>query len=207
MMKTDKRTRSDAQRKQTKIERLARADVARRRREWRTSAEAASKASYPINAFITIMAGDDIASITSTVWRKLRLMARENDMLFIAARGPEYTTEKKDHLHLVLHLSTSQYDEVVAILSEAVGEEVGGWGIDPEGRKLGWQSGVVAVSKHGTWMLQRHVQYLNGSSEKIVSYTAKASGKARAIGRHQRSQDLIALTKDYTSNERIEAVS
>lgn len=206
MTKTDKRTRSDAQRRKTKIERLARADVARRQREWCISAKAASNAGYPINAFITIMAGKDIARITNTVWRKLRQMTQDHGTLFLAARGPEYTPQKKDHLHLAMHLRTFQYTDTVRILTEAISEEMGSWGIDIEGRKVGGQSGVVAISKNGTWMLQRHLQYLNGSSEKIASYTAKASGKARAIGRHQRSQDLVALTKDYTSKECVGAI-
>jgi hypothetical protein len=198
MAQTDKRTRSEAQRRKTKADRLTRADKARRKREWLVSAEAASLAGYPINALITIMAGKDIATITDTVWRKLRQMLRENGSPFIAARGPEYTPKKGHHLHIALHLPTESYDDAVKVLTETLSEEVGSWGIDPTGRTVGDRFGVVALSKNGGWMLQRHIEFLNGSPEAIVEYAGKGSGKGKAIGRHQRSENLLALTKVST---------
>lgn len=200
MAKIDKRTRSEAQRSRTKADRLARADTARRKREWQVSADAASRAGYPISAFITIMAGKDIATITGTAWRKLRQLLRKNGSPFVATRSPEYTPEKGHHLHIALHLPTANYADTVAVLTETLSEEVGSWGIDPTGRNVGDRSGVVALSKSGNWMLQRHLEFLNGSPETLARYVAKGSGKGKAIGRHQRSADLMALTKGMGAN-------
>lgn len=200
MAKTDRRTRSAAQRSRTKADRLARADKARRKREWLASADAASRAGYPINALITIMAGKDIATITDTAWRRLRQMLRKNGFPFVAARGPEYTPKKGHHLHIALHLPMANYADTVAVLTETLSEEIGSWGIDPTGRTVGDRSGIVALSKNGGWMLQRHLEFLNGSPETIVGYAGKGSGKGKAIGRHQRSADLLALTKDNSIN-------
>ena len=195
MAKTDKRTRTAAQRSRTKADRLARADKARRKREWLASAEAASQAGYPINALITIMAGRDIATITETAWRRLRQMLRKNSSPFVAVRGPEYTPKKGHHLHIALHLQPETYADTVAVLTETLSEEVGSWGIDPTGKTVGDRHGIVALSKNGGWMLQRHLQSLNGSPEKLVGYAGKGSGKDKAIGRHQRSADLLHMTK------------
>jgi len=200
MAKTDKRTRSEAQRSRTKADRLARADKARRKREWLVSADAASRAGYPVNALITIMAGKDIATITDTAWRRLRQMLRKNGSPFVAARGPEYTPKKGHHLHIALHLPTASYADTVAVLTETLSEEVGSWGIDPTGRTVGDRFGVVALSKNGGWMLQRHLESLSGSPETLVGYAGKGSGKGKAIGRHQRSADLLALTKGLDAN-------
>lgn len=200
MAKTDRRTRSEADRSRTKAARLARKDKARRQREWQVSADAASQAGYPVNAFITIMAGKDIATITGTTWRRLRQMLRKNGSPFVAARGPEYTPGKGHHLHIALHLPTANYADTVAVLTETLSEEVGSWGIDPTGRNVGDRSGVVALSKSGNWMLQRHLEFLNGSPDTLVGYAGKGSGKSKAIGRHQRSADLMALTKDHGAN-------
>jgi hypothetical protein len=197
MTKTDKRTRSEAQRRKTQADRLARADDARRKRKWQISADAASHAGYPINAFITIMAGNDIATITETAWRKLRQMLRKNGSLFVAVRAPEYTPAKGHHLHIALHLQTENYADAITVLTETVSEEVGSWGVDPNGRSVGDRSGVVAISKNGCWMLQRHQEFLNGSPAMLVGYAAKGSGKRKAIGRHQRSADLLAMTKRH----------
>ena len=195
MAKIDKRTRSEAQRSKTKAARLVRADKVRRQREWKASAVAASNAGYPINAFITILTGKDITTITNIVWRKLRQMLRKNGLPFVAARGPEYTPKKGHHLHIVLHLPAANYIDAVAVLTETLSEEVGSWGIDPTGRSVGGRFGVVALSKDGNWMLQRHLEFLNGSPETLIEYTAKASGKSKAVGRHQRSKYLSAITR------------
>lgn len=195
MTKTDRRTRTDAQQRRTKAHRLARADKRRRKQEWQRSADAASRAGMPINAHITIMAGKDIGRITSTIWRRLRNMLRKNGLPFIAVRGPEYTPNKGHHLHIAIHLDPAHYPDVVMILTEVLSEEVGGWGIDASGRTVGDRFGVVALSKDGGWMLQRHLDHLNGSPETLVAYDGKGSGKHKAIGRHQRSIDLIDITK------------
>lgn len=202
MAKTGKRKKSKAQLKKTKANCLARADIARRQRNWQLSQEAAANAGYPINAHITIIAGDAMEAITRTMWRKLRHMMREHGSPFIAVRGPEYTPQKLHHLHLTLNLHPAKYSETVTILTETVSEEIGGWGIDPDGRKIGSNYGVVASSRHGKWMLQRHLDTLNSSHDALVRYVGKGSGKHIAIGRHQRSQDLLELTKahqEYTS--------
>jgi hypothetical protein len=200
MAQTDQRTRSEAQRGKTKTDRLARADTARRKREWLASANAASRAGYPVNALITVMAGKGIAAITDTVWRKLRQMLRKNGSPFIAARGPEYTPKKGHHLHIALYLPTASYADTVAVLTETLSEEVGSWGIDPTGRTVGDRFGVVALSKNGGWMLQRHQEFLNGSPATLIGYAGKGSGKGKAIGRHQRSADLLALSKGPDAN-------
>lgn len=200
MTKPDRRKRTEAQRSKAKADRLARADTARRKREWQVSADAASRAGYPINAFITIMAGKDIAKTTDTAWRRLRRMLRKKGVPFIAVRGPEYTPKKGHHLHIALHLPAAIYADTVALLTETMSEETGSWGIDPTGRNVGDRSGVVALSKSGNWMLQRHLEFLNGSPETLAGYAAKGSGKGKAIGRHQRSADLMALTKGMSAN-------
>lgn len=205
MAKIDRRTRSEAQRSKAKAVRLARADTARRKREWQISADAASRAGFPINALITIMAGKDMAKITDTAWRRLRQMLRKNGSLFVAARGSEYTPRKGHHLHIALHLPTANYADTVAVLSETLSEEIGSWGIVPAGKSVGDRSGVVALSKDGNWMLQRHLEFLNGSPETLIGYAAKGSGKGKAIGRHQRSADLMALTKGSGANGQISA--
>ena len=197
MAQTDKRRRSEAQRKKTKDARLARADIARRKRRWQASQEAATNAGYPINAHITIVTSDDLAAITTTVWRKLLRMMRKYNSPFIAVRAPEYARQKRHHLHIALHLDPANYNEVTAILTQATSEEIGGWGIDPSGRKLGSNLGVVASSVRGNWMLQRHIDTLNGSSDTLVEYVAKGCGKRKAIGQHERSQDLLKMTKAH----------
>lgn len=197
MAQTDRRRKSAAQLKKTKADRLARADIARRQRRWQISQEAAANAGCPINAQITILAGDEIQTITRTVWRKLRNMMRQDGSLFIAVRAPEFTPKKRQHLHIALNLHPSNYSDVVKTLTEAVSEEVGGWGIDPNGRTMGSNYGVVASSLHGTWMLQRHLEALNSSYDALVQYAGKGSGKRKAIGQHERSQDLMKLTKKH----------
>ncbi|WP_235281475.1 hypothetical protein, partial [Thalassobacter sp. 16PALIMAR09] len=43
----------------------------------------------------------------------------------------------------------------------------------------------------------RHLEALNSSYDALVQYAGKGSGKRKAIGQHERSQDLMKLTKKH----------
>jgi len=194
--KPDKRTRTAAQKAKTRRARHARADVRRRTAEWVASAAAARAAGRPINAQLTILAdADDIEVVTAAIWRRLRRLMKRNGLPFVAMRAPEYAPKRKHHLHIALHLPELLYGDVAAVLADATGAPMAAW-FDARGRRLGRKlHGVICLAPDGSWMIQRHVEGIGGSGERLVTYTAKGSGKHRAIGRHQRSEDLVTLTK------------
>lgn len=204
-MKHDKRRRTDAQKRKTREKHLATADKKRRQALWQRSEAAAHAASYPINALITVLSdSENIKIVSDSLWRRLRRLMARHGLPFYAMRGPEYAPRHKLHLHIALHLPEALYGDVAAILADVTNKSMAPF-IYLEGRRLGGSYGVVTKSQDPTWMLQRHVKWAGGSYLKLVKYTAKGAGKAKAIGRHQRSGELIDLTKAYDTPERAAA--
>lgn len=195
--KQDKRRRTDAQKRQTKQRLLDDADRRRRIAEWRASEAAARAAGVPINAQLTVLSKtDDIVAVTESLWRRLRRLMGRKSLLFIAARAPEYAPGKKQHIHIVAHIPERLYGDVANIVSDVTKTAMAPW-FDPNGRRLGRNGpyGVVTMAHNGAWMFQRHVDGIGGSPERLVKYGAKGQGKHRSIGRHQRSQHLIEITR------------
>lgn len=204
-MKHDKRRRTDAQKRKTREKQLATADKKRRQALWQRSEAAARAAGYPINAQITVLSDpENIKSVSDSLWRRLRRLMARHRLPFYAMRGPEYAPRHKLHLHIATHLPEALYGDVAAILADVTGAEMAPW-FDVAGRRLGWLHGVVTKSADKTWMMQRHVEWAGGSYWDLVKYTAKGAGKAKAIGRHQRSGELIDLTKAYDTPKRAAA--
>lgn len=204
-MKHDRRRRTDAQKRKTREKQLATADKKRRVAEWRNSELAARQAGYPINALITVLSdAENIERVAASLWRRLRRLMARHGVPFYVFRGPEYAPRRGLHLHLALHLPEALYGDVAAILADVTGAAMAPW-FDVAGRRLGWCHGVVTKSADKTWMLQRYVASAGGSHWQLVEYAAKGSGKAKAIGRHQRSGELIDLTKAYDTPKRAAA--
>lgn len=149
-----------------------------------------------MNAHITLIADqDEIEDNAASMWRRLRRLMQRHGLPFFALRGPEYAPSRGHHMHFVLHLPKTLYGDVAAMLADVTGEPMAWW-FDVEGRDLGAKTkGVVCVSVDGRWMLQRHIEGIGGTDERLVEYASKSDGKHRSIGRHQRSADLIKLTK------------
>jgi hypothetical protein len=195
--KQDERRRTDAQKRQTKQRLSDDADRRRRLAEWRASEAAARAAGVPINAQLTVLSKtDDIVAVTESLWRRLRRLMGRKSLLFIAARAPEYAPGKKHHIHIVAHIPERLYGDVANIVSDVTKTAMAPW-FDPNGRRLGRNGpyGVVTMAHNGDWMFQRYVDGIGGSPELLVGYGAKGQGKHRSIGRHQRSQHLIEITR------------
>lgn len=194
-MKKDRRRRTEAQKRATRQRLAAKADRERRLPEWRKSAEAAHQDGCPINAHITVLSDpENIERVSTSLWRRLRRLMARRGVPFYALRGPEYAPRRGLHLHIALHLPEALYDDVAAILAEITGAEMAPW-FDVAGRQLRKLYGIVTKSTNKSWMLQRYVAGAGGSHWKLVEYVAKGSGKEKAIGRHQRSDALIELTR------------
>lgn len=199
MKNTDGRRRSPAQKERTRLRRQAKADQRRRRSEWSRSVDATVQAGFPINAHITILSDvDHVEEITSAMWRRLRRLMQRKGLPFYAVRAPEYARNRGQHLHIALHLPPNLYGDVATALVEVTGSRMAGW-FDVAGRSLGNTLGVVTKSDCGGWMLQRHVEGAGGCPKRLIGYTAKGDGKHKAIGRHQRSGELIQLTRKHES--------
>lgn len=195
-MKKDMRRRTEAVKLQTRRRQAAKADKARRFPKWRRSELAARRAGYPLDAHITVLSdAASIEAVSAALWRRLRRLMERGALPFVACRGPEYAPRRGLHLHVALHLPESLYADVAAILADVTGAGKAPW-FDEAGRRLGSLTyGVVTKSADATWMLQRYIESAGGSHWQLVEYAAKGDGKHRAIGRHQRSGALIALTQ------------
>lgn len=197
--KADGRRRSPAQKARTRLRRQAKADQRRRRQEWSRSVDATVVAGCPINAFITILSdAEHIEEVTSAIWRRLRRLMQRKDLPFYAVRAPEYARNRGQHLHIALHLPPTLYGDVATALVEVIGSPMAGW-FDVAGRSLGNTLGVVTKSDCGDWMLQRHVEGAGGCPKRLMTYAGKGDGKHRSIGRHQRSGELVRLTREHES--------
>lgn len=200
MKNTDGRRRSPAQKARTRRRRQAKADQRRRRQEWSQSVDATMRAGFPINAHITILSDvDHIEEVTSAMWRRLRRLMQRKGVPFYAVRAPEYARNRGQHLHIALHLPPSLYGDVATALVEVTGSPMAGW-FDVAGRSLGNTLGVVTKSDCGGWMLQRHVDGAGGCPKRLITYAGKGDGKHKAVGRHQRSGELIQLTRQFAAN-------
>jgi len=196
--KQDERRRTDAQKRQTKQRLLNEADRRRRHAEWLASEAAARAAGVPINAQLTVISKtEDIVAVTDRLWRRLRRLMARGALPFIAARAPEYAPGKH-HIHILAHIPERLYGEVANIVSDVTETVMAPW-FDTNGQRLkhGGKTyyGVVTIAANGDWMLQRHVDGIGGSPMRLVAYGAKGQGKQRSIGRHQRSQHLIEITR------------
>ena len=205
MKKTDRRRRSPVQKARTQRRRQTEADKRRRRQEWSQSVDATVQAGCPIDTHITILSdAEHIEEVTSAIWRRLRRLMQRNGLPFYAARAPEYAVHRGQHLHIALHLPPSLYDDVATDLVEVTGAPRAGW-FDVAGRNLGTTLGVITKSNCGGWMLQRQVEGAGGCPKRLVDYISKGDGKHKSIGRHQRSGELIQLTRQFAATGSQEA--
>jgi len=188
----DKRRRTDAQKAKTKRKRLDEADRRRRYKDWLASAVAADQAGYPINTFLTVIWGDPRKDKDAELWRRLRLAVTRSGVPWLAMRSPEYAPRKGHHLHIAFHIADEKRMALIDLV-ESITSTNAAW-VEPVGRRLGSNYGVIAKSADTTWMLQRHLTDC-GPIDPLIDYISKASGKTRVEGRHQRSQALIALSR------------
>jgi len=202
MRQTDKRRRSPAQKERTRRGRQARADKRRRQTEWQTSTQAARRAGYMLDAHITVIAEwENIEAISAALWRRMRRLMQRNGLPFMAMRAPEYTPRRGHHMHMAQHLPERLYGDVASALEAVTGTAMARW-FDVSGKSLGNVAGVVCMAADGSWMLQRHVDGLGGSDERLVQYASKSDGKHKTVGRHQRSAALVELTHRFSATSR-----
>jgi len=191
-----KRYVTEYQKARAKAQNTANTSRKRRLRDWSVSRQAADRADFPINAHLTTHWGTEPCKEKNVeTWRRLRICLNRLDTPWVAMRAPEHAPRKGHHMHTVFHVPDHEHAwrDVVAMIEEITGK-VAAW-VRPEGKDIGqWTKGVVAMSQDGSWMLQRNIPAI-GTNKALIDYIAKQSGKEKAVGRHQRSKYLLAITR------------
>lgn len=176
---------------------------------WRTAGLALEAAGRPMTRFLSITwsaiaAADPHHSIllalpenerVKLLWdRTRRLTADHGEEEWIAARAPEYDTQKHLHLHMGFRLpEKAAADRAMVALIERLS------GVDaehfwPEGRTLkrhGRTSlGVIAVGYCGAWMLQKNIRLGSGGTNGLMTYVTKAPRASETSAQFRLSNDL-----------------
>lgn len=193
----DGRRKTDSQKARTKKARVARTSKTRRERDWSISRQAADREGFPINAFLTTHWGKEPCEKKDVeTWRRLRICLNRLDAPWVAMRAPEHAPRKGHHMHTAFHVPDNAWCDVVAMIEKITGKVAEEF--HPEGKDIGqWTRGVVAMSQDRSWVLQRNIPAL-GTNEALIDYIAKQSGKEKTIGRHQRSEALMDMTRLHT---------
>lgn len=205
------RRRSTVAPAERKAAQLARQDVTRRRRQWLRAAAATEAAGFPLTVAITVtwsacIAADPLPghalglpeeARSARLWGGLRRLAKRHGVqAFLAARAPEYDSQKGAHLHLMVHLPDAALRELVTLIERITGARAENMNM-PDGvsMKIGGKlrHGVLARGALGAWMIQRNIRAGDGGTEGFIDYMSKQPRSEKVRTQHRLSGDLLAL--------------
>lgn len=189
----------------------------RRQRQWMAAASAAVDAGLPLTVTLHITwhrlmqngerrAGNCLAMAekqrVDAVWKGVRRVLRQNKVMFVAARAPEYDATKGPHLHLPAHIPDDLLRKVVAVIERLTGAPAEIYRApDSAEFKRPYRTqgrtchGVIAVSACGGWMLQKNLRPMTGGTTGIIEYTAKSSRRPDTGAQYRLSHELAALAR------------